>query len=77
MPFIKVTWYLKPMNEGKSTYAQVAIQADPGGVVPSWAANLVMKKVPFKTMKKLKVYLKKNKTDQKFLTKYAKFKDWK
>jgi len=76
MPFLFAKWSLKPIKKGKASWVEFWVQADPGGIIPTWIANIVTKKVPYKTMMKLRKYLRSGKVDKKFIEKYSQYKDW-
>ena len=78
MPFVRVTWIFKPMQKykGKRTWVSFQVQADPGGIIPSWAANLVAKKIPFDTISGLRRRLAAGQVNQEFVEQYSEYKDW-
>jgi len=49
----KISWTITPINKTQIDIAYTA-QADPGGAIPAWIANMFMTKGPFETFKKLK-----------------------
>lgn len=54
IPYIKSQWSLKAINKGKATWVEFKVQADPGGIIPTWAANMAAKNIPFKSIRNLR-----------------------
>ncbi len=75
MPFTRVRWSFKPLTKNK-VWLEFRAHADPGGVIPSWVANMVAKELPYKTIRNFRKRVKSNKVRQKFLTQYANYADW-
>ena len=61
MNFMKVRLTLKPIKNDKYTWVQIYVHLDPGGVIPAWAVNFISKSVPYKTIKKLRKLVKREK----------------
>lgn len=59
IPFSEGFWKLVPLSENK-TFVQFQMQAEPGGIIPSWLANMAAEDSPWITMTGLqKVILEK------------------
>lgn len=52
MPFSTGSWKLKPLSEQK-TLVTFEMQADPGGLIPSWLANMAASDAPWISMTNL------------------------
>lgn len=59
MPFSKGCWKLKPLSEHKPLVT-FEMQADPGGLIPSWLANMASSDSPWITMTNLQKILSEN-----------------
>jgi hypothetical protein len=53
IPLLKGQWILQSLSEGK-TNVQYQLVTNPGGLIPKWIVNLANKKLPFKTLTKMK-----------------------
>ena len=73
IPFMRATWSFKPMKEGKDTWVEFQVQADPGGIIPAWAANMASKNIPYKSIMNLRKRIKKGKFNPRFVEKYKSF----
>ena len=58
IPFSKGYWTLKPLSENK-TLVVFEMQADPGGIIPSWLANMASSDSPWITIDNLRKILSK------------------
>jgi hypothetical protein len=54
MPQLVATWTLKPVT-ADVTQATYEVLADPGGSIPSWLVNATAKKMPFETLRHLRM----------------------
>ena len=57
MTDLKGKWLLE--RKGNKTLTTYQIRANPGGMLPDWIANMASKDLPYVTLKKLRVILKK------------------
>jgi len=74
MNFIRTTWMFKPLKQyqGKKTWMLFQVHADPGGVIPAWAVNLVSKNIPFNSIVNLRNRVKSGKLKADIIAKYKK-----
>ncbi len=56
---INSKYVLTPMEGGKKTKVDVEIHTDPKGWVPKWVVNMIQKSWPLKTLRAIRVQLKK------------------
>lgn len=56
MPYSKGYWKLTPVSENK-TFVSFEVQADPGGIIPSWLANMTASDAPWITMTNLRKFI--------------------
>ena len=61
-------WVLRATEDGKTDLTYQAV-ADPGGLLPSWLVNLASRKLPYRTIKNMRVQVKQTET-------YAKSRLW-
>ncbi len=75
---IRTKWYFKPLKkyQGKKTWVDFTMHADPGGNMPNWLINFISKYIPRKTIENIRREVKKGKLDKDFLKKYARFENW-
>ena len=74
MPNLTASWVLVALDEGR-TDVTYTVRADPGGAIPHWLVNLVAKRLPFKTIQKLRKQIKKPGYDKELAFVEASF-DW-
>ncbi len=53
MPELRATWILDALGP-KKTRVTYTVQADPGGALPHWLVNMVAKRLPARTLQKLR-----------------------
>lgn len=54
MPFLRGHWLLRPVDGGRATHVEYQVHANPGGFLPTWAANHVARNLPFETLRRLR-----------------------
>jgi len=59
IPVSNGIWTLTPVEENK-THILFEMQAEPGGIIPSWLANLVVEESPFVTLRNLRKVVTQN-----------------
>lgn len=53
MPELRASWVLNALAEDR-TEITYTVRADPGGAIPHWLVNMVAKRLPFRTLQKLR-----------------------
>ena len=77
VPYLRARWSFTPVKNGKATWAEFTVQADPGGIIPSWVVNWVSKNVPYNSIENLRKRLQQGKFNPNFVEQNKKYmKDW-
>jgi hypothetical protein len=74
MPKLVLSWTLE-WKDSQTTGVTYQVQADPGGLLPSWIVNLVSKEMPYKTIAALREQVKKPGYDKDLMIVEASY-DW-
>lgn len=74
MPDLRASWVLVAKTPDK-TEVTYTVRADPGGALPHWLVNMVAKRLPLKTILKLRKQTKKSGYDQALASVEKQF-DW-
>ncbi len=75
IPFIKSQWSLKSIRGGKATWVEFKVHADPGGILPSWVANMASRNIPFKSITNLRRRVAQGKFNQEVIELFQKYND--
>lgn len=74
MPDLRASWVLTALDPER-TDVTYTVRADPGGALPHWLVNMVAKRLPLKTIQKLRKQSKKPGYDKELATVQGQF-DW-
>jgi len=71
--YMRAKWSFKQVKNGKATWAEFTVLADPGGLIPHWVVNWAANNVPYKSIMNLRKRVRLGKFNSIFVEKNRRF----